>query len=130
MTVLWGYDNYQLFVCSHNEGKNHKELVVNIGDKIKTKRLEFGLTLEQFAEKTGIDKSYLSRIENNKFKRLNSGTIVTLSKALEVEAKWFQDVSERDNNILPNDFFLLTEKEQTALMEILKIQIDLLKEKK
>jgi len=39
--------------------------MVDIGEKIKRRRLELNLTLEQLSEKTGLSKSFLSQIERD-----------------------------------------------------------------
>jgi transcriptional regulator with XRE-family HTH domain len=44
-----------------NEG-----LLLLIGDKIKTKRTQKNITLEQLAQKAGVSKGLISQIENNR----------------------------------------------------------------
>jgi len=44
----------------------HEELLLLIGDKIKTKRTQKNVTLEQLATKAGVSKGLISQIENNR----------------------------------------------------------------
>jgi transcriptional regulator with XRE-family HTH domain len=44
----------------------HEELILLIGDKIKTKRNQKNITLEQLATKAGVSKGLISQIENNR----------------------------------------------------------------
>lgn len=51
-----------------------------IGALIHDTRIEMGMTQEQLAEKVGISKSYISKIENN----LKEARISTLQKIIEL----------------------------------------------
>jgi len=44
----------------------HEELLLLIGDKIKTKRTQKNVTLEQLAQRAGVSKGLISQIENNR----------------------------------------------------------------
>jgi transcriptional regulator with XRE-family HTH domain len=44
----------------------NEELLLLIGDKIKTKRTLRNITLEQLAQKAGVSKGLISQIENNR----------------------------------------------------------------
>jgi transcriptional regulator with XRE-family HTH domain len=44
----------------------HEELLLLLGDKIKTKRTQKNITLEQLATKAGVSKGLISQIENNR----------------------------------------------------------------
>ena len=44
----------------------HEELLLLIGDKIKTRRTQKNITLEQLAGKAGVSKGLISQIENNR----------------------------------------------------------------
>ena len=44
----------------------NEELLLLIGDKIRTKRTQKNITLEQLAQKAGVSKSLISQIENNR----------------------------------------------------------------
>lgn len=44
----------------------NEELLLLIGEKIKTKRTQINITLEQLAKKAGVSKGLISQIENNR----------------------------------------------------------------
>jgi transcriptional regulator with XRE-family HTH domain len=44
----------------------NEELILLLGDKIKTKRTQKNITLEQLAVKVGVSKGLISQIENNR----------------------------------------------------------------
>jgi len=44
----------------------NEELILLLGDKIKTKRTQKNITLEQLAGKAGVSKGLISQIENNR----------------------------------------------------------------
>jgi len=44
----------------------NEELLLLLGDKIKTKRTQKNITLEQLARKAGVSKGLISQIENNR----------------------------------------------------------------
>lgn len=44
----------------------NEELLLLIGDKIRTKRTQKNITLEQLAQKAGVSKGLISQIENNR----------------------------------------------------------------
>lgn len=44
----------------------NEELLLLLGDKIKTKRTQRNITLEQLAQKAGVSKGLISQIENNR----------------------------------------------------------------
>lgn len=70
-----------------------------IGEKIKQRRKQLGLTQEQLAEKVGVKKTSISNYEVN----LNSPpekVIIKIMKALECDANYLFGDYERDNLIL------------------------------
>jgi transcriptional regulator with XRE-family HTH domain len=44
----------------------NEDLILLLGDKIRSKRTEQNITLEQLAEKAGVSKGLISQIENNR----------------------------------------------------------------
>lgn len=44
----------------------HEELILLLGDKIRSKRTQKNITLEQLANKAGVSKGLISQIENNR----------------------------------------------------------------
>ena len=76
---------------------------------LRSIRLAQHKTLEEMAREVGTDKSYLSRLENNKYKRVSSRILVGLSKAyclpITVLQSMFAGIkvfeSDTDTDILP-----------------------------
>ena len=56
-----------------------------IGAKIVYYRMLKGMTQEQLAEKAGISKSYLSKIEHGKYTNLPFTTLLLIAQALEID---------------------------------------------
>ena len=54
-----------------------------LGKRIKEFRINKGMTLQEFAEKTGLTKGYLSKIENSE-KAPPVSTLINLAKALDI----------------------------------------------
>ena len=82
-----------------------EELIVNLGVKVKAKRLERNLSREELAEKSGISDRHLFDIEKGR-KELSISNFRRLAIALEVSADWLlacpplpaKSVTERWNN--------------------------------
>jgi transcriptional regulator with XRE-family HTH domain len=68
----------------------------NLGPKIRFYREQRGYTQEQLAEKLGITKGYISRVENNK-ERPNLEFLVKIADALGVHVKNLFD----DDYVIP-----------------------------
>lgn len=66
------------------------EQLENLGPKIKYYREQKGYTQEQLADKLGITKGYISRVENNK-ERPNLEFLANVADALGVHVKDFFD---------------------------------------
>lgn len=67
---------------SKKENHQYNDDMIAFGKWVYEKRLELGMTLDDLAEKVGICKTYLSRLERGE--RINPSfvTVYTLSKAL------------------------------------------------
>ena len=57
-----------------------------IGAKIKQKREEKGLTIDELSLKTGIRKIYLQKIEEGKASRFSTTKLFMIAEALETHA--------------------------------------------
>ncbi len=69
---------------------------LDLGKRIKNFRLKKDLSLQELAQKTGLTKGYLSKIENTK-KTLPVSTLLTISKALQVSmADIFGEKTDRN----------------------------------
>lgn len=67
-------------------GTPKQELALSLGNAIRTRRLELGLTQEQVAERAdGIDANYFGRIERGE-KNVSVALLVSVARALETSA--------------------------------------------
>jgi repressor LexA len=55
---------------------------MSIGDRIKARRLELGLTLEEVGEKLGLNRSTVMRYENGRIKKMSEETIESFALVL------------------------------------------------
>lgn len=55
-----------------------------LGEQVRSRRLERGLSQEQLSEKAGLDRTYVSSLESGKRNPAFS-TLIKLASALEVE---------------------------------------------
>jgi XRE family aerobic/anaerobic benzoate catabolism transcriptional regulator len=63
-----------------------------VGNQIKTRRKELGLTQEQLAEISGIAQSEISRIEKQRIKNIEVERLRTLAKSLRISADWLLEL--------------------------------------
>ena len=54
-----------------------------MGYKIKERREEMKMTQEELSEKSGVNRTTISAIENGKADQVLTGTLIALAKALE-----------------------------------------------
>lgn len=59
--------------------------VVAIGQRMKARREQIGLTLDEVAARTGITKATISRYENGVFSRLKLPVLESISRALDMD---------------------------------------------
>ena len=71
---------------------------LTIQEKLKDLRVEYGLTLEQLADQTGLSKSALGKYENDDYKDISPFAIVTLAKFYHVTTDYLLGVSEQKNH--------------------------------
>src|ERR1700754_1923367 len=75
-----------------------EELLLLIGDKIKTKRTQKNVTLEQLATKAGVSKGLISQIENNRTVP-SLPVLFNLIHSLDEDLKsFFEDMHEYSTN--------------------------------
>ena len=67
---------------------NYEEFLSKIGERLRTLRINQGLSLDQFSALTGWDKSYISRVECGK-QNLTSENISKAISALHISPKIF-----------------------------------------
>lgn len=66
-------------------------MVTNIGERIKTLRVEHKMTLADLSEKTNLSVSYLSQVERDKTTP-SLATIIEIGNALEINPRYFFEV--------------------------------------
>lgn len=72
---------------------------MKMGDKIKEKRKEAGLTQEELGEKLGVQKSAVAKWENGRVENIKRSVMLSMSKALGVDpAYWFIDEEEPEED--------------------------------
>jgi transcriptional regulator with XRE-family HTH domain len=76
----------------------HEELLLVLGDKIKTKRTQKNITLEQLATRAGVSKGLISQIENNRTVP-SLPVLFNIIHSLEEDLRtFFEDVHDSFNN--------------------------------
>src|ERR1700760_1528538 len=76
----------------------HEELLLLLGDKIKTKRTQKNITLEQLATKAGVSKGLISQIENNRTVP-SLPVLFRIIHSLEEDLRtFFEDMQDSFNN--------------------------------
>ena len=60
-------------------------------DKLRIRRKELGLTLDELADKIGSKKAYIWQLENKKPAKPSGELLIKLAKALEISAEYLID---------------------------------------
>jgi transcriptional regulator with XRE-family HTH domain len=91
----------------------HEELILLLGDKIKSKRTQKNITLEQLATRAGVSKGLISQIENNRTVP-SLPVLFNIIHSLEEDLKtFFEDMHES----LGNGHVLIVRKGQEKIFE-------------
>jgi len=76
----------------------HEELILLLGDKIRSKRSQKNITLEELAKKAGVSKGLISQIENNRTVP-SIPVLFSLIHSLEEDLKtFFEDMHDHLSN--------------------------------
>lgn len=70
---------------------------MELGDRIKNRRLELGLTLEEVGKMVGVGKSTVMKWETGYIENMKRDKIALLAKALKVSPLWIMGLDESDN---------------------------------
>lgn len=70
---------------------------MNLGEKIKARRLELDLTLEEVGNLVGVAKSTVMKWENEDIENMRRDKIVLLAEALKVPPLWIMGIEEDDD---------------------------------
>lgn len=91
-----------------------------MGKKIKTLRKEKSLTLQELADKSGLYKSNISDIENEKRFKPNIKTLEKLARALECEIGDFfeRSIDKEEEEMTQGLRDLLADEKQLTLLKI------------
>ncbi|HBZ87376.1 MAG: hypothetical protein A2509_12290 [Candidatus Edwardsbacteria bacterium RIFOXYD12_FULL_50_11] len=78
---------------------------MSLQEKVKTQRIQLGLTQKQLAEKAAITQATISRIESGNLVQLQSNSLKRLATALNVTTDYLIDSSSELSNedIIKND---------------------------
>lgn len=98
---------------------NKKELMLNIGEKVKEVRLDRGLTQEQLAEKADIGAAFVARVEAGQ-KMLSIPALQRVAAALNISCDYLingTSITSRMGNLS----LLLNDKSDAYLSAIEKI---------
>lgn len=114
---------------------------MNLGERIKTRRLELGLTLEEVGKIVDVSKSTVMKWETGYIENMKRDKIALLAKALKVSPLWIMGIDEEIDNVkdtepLDKDIQLIqrahkkmNEKQRKKMMDLLKLSFeDLFKE--
>ena len=78
-----------------------------LGKKIKSRRTQLGMTLEQLADKSGCSKSYIWELENKNAPQPSAEKFFAIAKALGVTPEFLLDEeqAEPDDAVFDEAFF-------------------------
>lgn len=80
------------------EGETAMKTGLSIQEKLKDLRVERGLNLDELSKATNISKSALGSYENDDYKEINHGRIVTLAKFYGVSTDYLLGLTENRNH--------------------------------
>jgi repressor LexA len=73
--------------------------MINVGERLKNRRLELDLTLEEVGRLCGVSKSTVMKWENGEIENMKRDKIVLIAKALKVEPIYVLGIDD-DQNII------------------------------
>lgn len=94
---------------------------MNIGDRIKNRRKELGLTLKEVAKKLNVSESLISRYESNEVKNMGIDKIKPLAKALQTTPEYLMGWNEEKEDKYYIDTSFLTESETIELKKLIEM---------
>lgn len=89
---------------------------MNIGDKIKKRRLELGLTLEEVGAIVGVSKSTVMKWETGYIENMKRDKIALLARALRVSPLWVMGMDEVNYEELPYNIYPITSKKLLPIL--------------
>jgi transcriptional regulator with XRE-family HTH domain len=77
---------------------------MTIGERIKMRRKQLGLSADQVAERVGVNRATIYRYESDEIKSMGTETLVPLAAALRTTPAWLltgdEDPEERDDDLM------------------------------
>ena len=77
---------------------------MTVGERIRMRRKELGLTADQVAERAGVNRATIYRYESDEIKNMGTETLVPLAAALRTTPAWLL-MGEDDIEPDPEDIF-------------------------
>ncbi|MGI6215733.1 MAG: helix-turn-helix domain-containing protein [Christensenellales bacterium] len=74
---------------------------MHLGDLLRDKRQQLGMTMEQVAQIVGVSRATIQRWESGVTKKISSDKIVLLAEALELSVGMLHSLNNSEVNILP-----------------------------
>ena len=75
---------------------------MKIGDKIKARRQELGMTVDEVAEKLGKNRATVYRYESNEIEKLPVSILMPLAKVLKTTPSYLMGVDDKRTNTTSN----------------------------
>lgn len=103
-----------------------EQISKTIGQKIKERREQLGLTQSELAQRLGVSQNTVNSYENKNWKNPSAKVISNLAKALSVPTIYLLDddcqvLNDADEEVLLVNFRKLPEKEKELAVGIVKI---------
>lgn len=92
---------------------------MNIGERIKARRLKLGLTLEQVGKKLGVNRSTIKRYEDGKTQRIGQDTLEKLAVVLKTTPEYLMgwDTPAKEDGLNLDGEILVLAREMQKLPE-------------
>ncbi len=92
-----------------------------LGSRIKTRRMELGISAAKIAEATGLNKATIHRYENGDFKKVKLPTIESIANILDVSPAWL--IGKSDEKFLPESQ-LISPNEITEIINLTLMKLE------
>ena len=89
---------------------------MTIGDRIKTRRLEIGLSVDQIAEKIGKNRATVYRYESNEIEKFPLDILFPLAEALQTTPGYLMGWENPISNEFPDNIIPMPEMRQIPLI--------------
>lgn len=100
---------------------------MNMNDKIKKRRLELGMTIEDVARLIGVSGATVSRWETGDIENMRRDKIALLAKALQVSPSFIMGWDEDTDSAIDEDILVISRAAKRMSPDRKKEMMDLLK---